>query len=29
LRTKPQTSMAMSWIKRELELKKRWDLKIL
>lgn len=23
LRTKPQTSMAMSWIKRELELKKR------
>jgi hypothetical protein len=28
LRTKPENSIAMSWIKKELELKKRiWDLK--
>jgi len=29
LRTKPENGIAMSWIKKELELKKRWDLKIL
>ena len=28
LRTKPENSIAMSWIKKELELKRRWDLKI-
>jgi hypothetical protein len=29
LRTKPESNIAMSWIKRELELKaRRWDLKI-
>jgi hypothetical protein len=27
LRTKPESGIAMSWIKKELELKKRWDLK--
>jgi len=26
LRTKPENGIAMSWIKKELELKKRWDL---
>jgi len=28
LRTKPENGIAMSWIKKELELKRRWDLKI-
>ena len=27
LRTKPESGIAMSWIKKELELKRRWDLK--
>jgi len=29
LRTKPESGIAMSWIKKELELKRRWDLKII
>jgi len=29
LRTKPENGIALSWIKKELELKKRWDLKTL
>jgi len=29
LRTKPENSIALSWIKKEIELKRRWDLKTL
>jgi len=29
LRTKPENGIALSWIKKELELKRKWDLKIL
>jgi len=29
LRTKPENGIALSWIKKEIELKRRWDLKTL